>query len=104
MKQCQLFLSLSALFASLLCSSSAPASLRVLTQTNYLPGRPVLVRVEGYGPDGQRDRETWDTDAVLTVDSGAITLSTNRITLRNGLGSALVTFTGTGSFNLTATV
>jgi hypothetical protein len=83
---------------------AAPASLRVLTQNNYLPGLPVLVRVEGYGPDGQRDRETWDTEATLTADQPGVTLSTNRIDLRNGMGSALVTFTGGGDFNLTANV
>jgi hypothetical protein len=46
----------------------------------------------------------WDTDAVLSVDRSGVTLSTNRITLHNGLGSLLVTFSGGGDFNLTATI
>jgi hypothetical protein len=68
MKQRPSVLGLSILLASLLTSSAAPATLRMLTQNNYLPGLPVLVRVEAYGPDGARDRETWDADAALTVD------------------------------------
>src|SRR6185369_10335172 len=97
-----------AIFAALtlaLSSEAAPSSLRMLTQNNYLPGLPVLVRVEGYAPNGSRDRETWDIDAILSADAG-VTLSTNRLTLHNGMGSTLVTFTGGGgaNFNLTATV
>ena len=92
-----------AMVSSRFAASAAPASLRMLTQNNYLPGLPVLVRVEGFAPDGSRDRETWDIDATLAADGG-VTLSTNLITLRNGMGSLLVTFTGGADFNLTATV
>ena len=98
-----LILGLAILLAGAVCASAAPVSLRMLTQNNYLPGLPVLVRVEGYAPDGSRDKETWDIDATLTADAG-VSLSTNKITLRNGVGSILVTFTGGGNFNLTATV
>ncbi len=63
----------------------------------------MLVRVEGHATDGSRDRETWDIDATLSAD-GVVGLSTNRLALRNGMGSALVTFTGGTDFNLTATV
>jgi hypothetical protein len=104
MKYCRLLLGLSALFASLLASHAATASVRMLTQNRYLPGIPVLVRVEGYTSDGARDRETWDSEAILSVDGLGITLSTNRIQMRNGMGSALVTFTGGSTFNLFATV
>ncbi len=82
-------------------SSAAPASLRMLTQNNYVPGLPVLVRVEGYAPDGSRDRENWDSVATLSADAG-VTLSTNLVAMRNGVGSVLVTFSGAGNFNLTA--
>ena len=75
----------------------------MLTQHNYLPGLPVLVRLETFAADGSRDRETWDSTATLSADGG-VTLSTNQITLRNGMGSILVTLTGGGNFNLTATV
>jgi len=39
----------------------------------------------------------------LSSDSPGMTLSTNRVVLRNGLGSALVSFSGAGDFNLTVT-
>ncbi len=103
MKQCLFVLWVGGLLAFQSVLSAAPASLRVLAQNAYLPGLPVLVRVEGYAPDGSRERETWDIDATLTADGG-VTLSTNKITLRNGMGSLLVTFTGGADFNLTATV
>src|SRR5689334_23786955 len=98
-----LSLVLIALLALVSSLAAAPASLRMLTQNKYVPGLPVLVRVEGFAPDGSRDRETWDIDATLTADGG-VALSTNKITLRNDMGSVLVTFTGGTDFNLTATV
>jgi hypothetical protein len=70
----------------------------------YLPQVPVLVRVEVIDPlTGRPDRNLWDADAILST-APSLTLSTNRIVLRNGLGSGLVTFTGGGDFTLTATV
>ncbi len=84
-------------------ATAVPAGVRLRVQNNYLPELPVLVRVEGLAPDGGRDRETWDAEAVLSADGG-VTLSTNRIALVNGMGSALVTFSGGADFNLTATV
>lgn len=79
-------------------------SLRLATQNNYLPGVGVLVRVEALGPDGTRDRELWNGTAVLTTDQPGVTLSTNQITLLNGLGSGFLVFSGGGNFNLTATL
>ncbi len=98
-----LALLLSCLIALASSLAAAPASLRVLTQNNYLPGLPVLVRVEAYAPDGSRDRETWNGVATLSADGG-VTLSTNLIAMRNGVGSELVTFSGGTDFNFTATV
>jgi hypothetical protein len=46
----------------------------------------------------------WDAEATLTSQTPGITLSTNRAVLRNGLGSALVAFSGGGDFTLTATL
>jgi hypothetical protein len=77
--------------------------LKLLTQKGYLPGVPVLVRVELRNASGP-ERDLWDASAVLSVDQAGVTLSTNRVTLRNGLGSALVAFRDGGDFNLTATV
>ncbi len=77
--------------------------LKLLTQKGYLPGVPVLVRVEVRNASGL-ERDLWDANATLSVDVPGATLSTNRVLLRNGLGSALVTFRDGGDFNLTATV
>ncbi len=79
-------------------------TVKLLTQQVYLPGSPVLVRVEVRNPAGARDWELWDAEAILTVDPPGVTLSTNKVTLRNGLGSAYVTLAGAGNFNLTASV
>jgi len=87
-------------------SAAAPAanSVKLATQHAYLPDLPVLVRVEVLTPQGARDWSLWDGEAVLGTDSGAVTLSTNRIPMRNGMGSALVTFRGGGDFDLTVMV
>jgi len=77
---------------------------RLVVQAGYLPQIPVLVRVELVDGTGRPDRSVWDADAVLSETVGGITLSTNRLTLRNGLGTVLVTISGSGDFDLTATV
>ena len=81
----------------------AQHSVKVLTQHGYLPGIPVLVRVELRNAAGP-ERELWNADATLSADDPGVTLSTNRVLLRNGLGSALVAFRGGTDFKLTATV
>ena len=79
--------------------------IRLIVRDSYLPGVPVLVRVEITKPDGTVDRDIWDANAVLSVSGNpAVGLSTDRLALYNGLGSALVTFTGAGDFELTARV
>jgi hypothetical protein len=77
--------------------------LKVLVQEGYLPQIPVLVRVEVRGEAGP-DRSLWDAEATLSADQPGITFSTNRILLRNGLGTSLVSFSGGGNFNLQVTV
>jgi hypothetical protein len=69
-----------------------------------LPQIPVLVRVEIRRADGAINRAIWDAEAVLVPDQPEVSLSTNRVTLRNGLGSALVTFSGGSDFRLIAAV
>ena len=84
--------------------ANAPG-IRMLVRDSYLPGVPVLVRVEITGPNGVVNRDIWDANAVLTVSGNpTIHLSVNQLALYNGLGSALVTFTGNGAFELTANV
>src|SRR5213075_1730115 len=48
--------------------------------------------------------DLWDASGTLSVSQPGVTLSTNRINLRNGLGSLLVAFRNGGDFDLTATV
>ena len=94
----------------LLCSFSptteaanSPArQLKLLTPSGYLPQLPLLVRIEVIDSTGRRDWSLWDAEATLTSDSQAVSLSTNRVVLRNGLGSVLVSFLGDEDFNLIA--
>ena len=78
-------------------------SIKLSTQNAYLPVLPVLVRIELHNPAGTRDSDIWDIEANLTA-TPPVTLSTNKIILHNGIGSALVTFSGGGDFDLTATI
>ncbi len=77
---------------------------RLVVQAGYLPQIPVLVRVELVDGSGQPDHSVWDADAILSENADGITLSTNRLILRNGLGTALITINGSTNFDLTATV
>ena len=80
-------------------------SIRLLVQNGWLPQSPVLVRVEVLTAQGERDWALWDAEAMLSVDQPGVTLSTNRVVLRNGLGSALLSFAGTSTnFNLAASI
>src|SRR6185503_16247306 len=85
-------------------SPSPGSTLKLIVPRGYLPQAPLVVRVEVIASSGDRDRDFWDGEATLSSDSGTVTLSTNKVTLRNGLGNALVTFSGTGNFNLSASV
>ena len=80
---------------ALLAACAAPAgaaerSLDVLVPDAWLPGVPVLVRVEAHDADGAVDRTLWDAEAVLSAAPAGTTLAPDRVVLRNGLGSALV--------------
>ena len=75
-----------------------------MVRDSYLPGIGILVRIEVLRPDGNIERDLWDATATLSVDNSNVNISTSRIILRNGLGSALVTFAGRGDFTLTANV
>jgi hypothetical protein len=83
---------------------TAAHSARLIVQAGYLPQLPVLVRVELLDASGRPDHSVWDADATLSETADGVTLSTNRLILRNGLGTALVTINGSGDFDLTATV
>ena len=96
------------LLAGLVVSSSAanaPARLKLITPAAYLPQVPILVRVEALNSQGVTDRSLWNGEAILSASPAAVTLSTNRVRLRNGLGSVLVVVSGVeGDFTLTATL
>jgi hypothetical protein len=80
------------------------ADVNMVVRDSYLPGIPVLVRVELLDEAGAVLRDRWDATAVLSVDNPVVHLSPNSVRLYNGLGSALVTFTSGGDFLLTADV
>jgi len=84
-------------------SPTDPApSLNLIVRGSYLPGVPVLVRVELLDATGAIQQDRWEAEAVLSVDNAAVGLSPDRVYLYNGVGSALVTFTGAGDVVLTA--
>jgi len=87
-------------FSLSILSGQDGGTLKVGLDARVVSGIDALVRVEKLDSVGQPDRSLWDAEAVLSMDSPGIALSTNRIRLRNGLGSGLVRFTGTGDCNL----
>ncbi|HUU93268.1 MAG TPA: hypothetical protein VM238_18895, partial [Phycisphaerae bacterium] len=83
-------------------AEGATLDVNLLTRDSYLPGTPFLVRVEVIDQaDGSVYRDLWDATATLSVVGNlGVGLDVTDVTLYNGLGSALVTATGTGSFDL----
>ena len=80
-------------------------TLNLIVRDSYLPGTPLLVRVEVLNDDGTVNRDWWDAVATLSVaDNPGVSLSTKRVALYNGLGSAPVTVTGSSAFTLIANV
>ena len=76
----------------------------LIVRDSYLPAVPVLVRVELRDDAGAILQDRWDAVAVLSVDNPGVRLSPDRVHLYNGLGSALVAFTGGGDFTLAADI
>ena len=92
-------------------TASSPAAtigpahqLRVTAPRGYLPSIPVLVRVELHDGTNGVDRSVWNAEATLAASPPTVALSTNRVTLRNGLGSALVLCSNGGDFQLNITL
>jgi len=84
--------------------SCPDASLDLIVRDSYLPGVPVLVRVELRRDEESRCVDTWDATAMLSVDGDGATVTPDSIPLRNGIGSALVEISGLDDVTLTATV
>ncbi len=61
---------------------------------SYVPGVPVLVRVDALTASGGLERAVWNRHAVLTASNG-LTLTPATVPLYNGSGSALVSFGST---------
>src|SRR6266536_3119459 len=78
--------------------------LKLITPSGYVANLAVLVRVEVTDAAGQRDWGMWDAEAMLSSDPPLVTLSTNRVVLRNGLGSTLVSCSNGADFELIVTL
>ncbi len=79
---------------AVLSAVSVPDALTLTVPTAYLPGVPVLVRVDARTAGGELERNVWNRTATLTGPAG-LTLSPSTVTLYNGSGSALVTIGST---------
>jgi len=77
-------------------------TLHLVVPPVYLSDTPILVRVELRNGAGEVRREVWDAEVSLSVDESGVGLSTDRVSLQNGLGSGLITLTGGTNPRLTA--
>lgn len=93
------------LFGALIgLAGHASGEVKLIVPAGYLPNVPFLVRVEVRDSSGARDWNLWNAEASLAVDQLGVSLSTNRVALRNGLGTVLLTISGNANFALTANV
>src|SRR5687768_13766893 len=89
---CRKVSSLIAVFVfALLLTPATRAELKLITPAGYLPGRPFPVRVEILNAAGERNWDLWDAEVTLSVDQPGVILSTNRVVMKNGMGTALLT-------------
>ena len=72
-----------------LSAVTVPDTVTLQAPATYAPGVPVLVRVDAKLPGGALERGVWNRTASLTASNG-LTLNPSKITLYNGMGSALV--------------
>ncbi|MEE3055399.1 MAG: hypothetical protein VYB34_16830, partial [Planctomycetota bacterium] len=90
--------------ASSLLSAGEGPRLELLTRDSYLPGIPLLLRIELRSPDGSLHRERWNAVARLRLEGQDAGISVDEVLLRNGIGSALATIEGTGELRLSASL
>jgi fibronectin type 3 domain-containing protein len=86
-----------------------PEQLVLSTRDSYLPGAPVLVRLDVRQPNGKTNRDIWDSTATLSVSDPGVSITDpetgaalDTVKLYNGRGSVLVNFAGGTDFTLTA--
>ena len=53
--------------------------LNLRVRDSYLPGTPILVRVEALDADGNIQRDLWDPEVRLTVDNPNVMPSTETV-------------------------
>jgi hypothetical protein len=73
---------------------ASPGSLSLLAPESYVPGVPVLVRVDLKDAGGALHRGAWNTTVSLSATNG-VALNPATVTLYNGMGSALVSIGST---------
>ena len=70
-------------------AATVPDQITVQAPAAYVPGVPVLVRVDACLANGALERNVWNRTAVLTAPNGLV-LNPDQVTLYNGSGSALI--------------
>ncbi len=89
------------LLSKVVWTGSAPDALTIIAPQTYVPGVPMLVRVDLKTGDGQLNRSAWNSTVNLTA-TNSVALTPSTITLVNGMGSALITLgssSGGGTIN-----
>jgi hypothetical protein len=82
--------------------SDAGLQLRVPDQ--FIPGIPFLVRVQYVASDGLVDRSRWNDTVQLRTGDSSVELSSEFVTLYNGMGSVLTTVNTSETFTLSASL
>ncbi len=84
------------------------SNLNLIIPDTYRPGTPLLIEARALDTLGAVQRELWDGTVTLSTGRSDLTLSPSTITLRNGVGSTLVTVggaaAGTAPLSVTATL
>ena len=95
-----LLLSLALSLASTQARGGERPRLELIARDSYLPGGPVLLRVELRDADGSLHRQRWDAVARIRIEGEGASISPGEVMLRNGIGSVLARIEGTGELRL----
>ena len=95
-----LLLSLALSLASIQARCGERPRLELIARDSYLPGVPVLLRVELRDADGSLHRQRWDAVARIRIEGEGASISPGEVMLRNGIGSVLARIEGTGELRL----